>query len=195
MDRLTYLVLGDHDAPGPVLRWPRARRDISAIYRARLAAIDELPDYLKFVTWFDGPPDRYDAAWPSISERIMDRMDATGAAIGYADEDVPDRGRVSAGEWSIEAMCERPQMIHHAVICRVSALKAIQWPAGCYHWETLAYGLLAQRGYAYLPECAYWWSPSLDGAAQMACTTRGTVNALAYLQGRQGTHFAQDMED
>lgn len=192
-DRVTYLALGDVEAPGPVIRFPVAPARIAAIYRARVAAIRSVvgPEY---VVWADGGGDRFAGDWPQVCAEIVRRMDADGAAIGYCDELV-NGAAVSAGPWCFTAAMERPQMIHHAAVCRLSTLKALPWPRGCINWETYAYHALAAQGWVYVPRVGYAWRPTPGGAHGWADTQRGVVNALLHLQGREGVHFPADFED
>lgn len=184
---LTYLVLGDHDAPGPALRFPRCAPYLQAMYHARIQAVHAIPDGVEWVTWWDGPPDRYSEAWPEISERLVKRMEQAGAAIGYADETARGVGVVGLNAWSLDAALRDPTIIHHAAIMRASALRSIDWPSGLYNWETLAYhGLAAAGGWIYEPGVAYHWEPS--GASQWPQTPRAICNSLLWLQGREGVH-------
>jgi hypothetical protein len=192
MDRLTYLTLGAEPAPGPVLQFPRAPARIASIYRARIAAVRAARG--DFVCWADGGGDAFAEDWPEICAEIIERMDAEGASIGYCDETrsgVP----VASGPWSMVAAMSHPQMIHHAAVCRVSALHALPWPAGCINWETYAYHALAAQGWVYVPRIGYHWTPTPGGAHSWADTQRGIQNALVHLQGRTGTHFAHDHQD
>ena len=194
MAGLTYLALGDAAPPedAPMLRAPRSAARAGALYRARVALVQAVSG-ADFVCWVDGG-DAWDAAWPDIRAELVERMVAAGAAIGYCDETragVP----APAGPWTLPRSVEEPQHIHHGVVCRLAALQAIDWPAGCIHFETLAYHALARLGWVYVPRIGYHWHPTPGGAHAWADTARGIVNALAHLQGRPGVHFDADLID
>jgi hypothetical protein len=87
-------------------------------------------------------------------------------------------------------------MIHHAAICRTSSLLTLPWPPGCYHWETVAYGWLGQRGFDCSPQAVYNYRPSINaGARLLPDLLRSMLNALCWLQGKPTINFAADLVD
>ena len=193
---ITWGYLGEApvDIPkeGEVLPLSLAPPRISAIYRARIAALRHAKT--PYLCWLDGGEDRLLPAHADWWLAAIERLEATGKHIAYADELHYGALNEQAGEWSIGRMTKHAQMIHHAAICRVSSLREIVWPEGCFHWEPLAYGALAQRGYDYTPVPVYDWRPHRDsGARLLGDTARGTENALCWLQGLPGAHFSSDL--
>ena len=72
-------------------------------------------------------------------------------------------------------------MIHHGVVCKTERAQAIAWPAGCYYFEAVLYGTLAQEGYVYHQEAVYQWNPSPRGARLWPETQQGIDNSLKWL--------------
>jgi len=193
---ITWAYLGDEpvDLPkeGETLPMSLAPPSISAIYRARNVGIKHVRT--PYLCWLDGGGDRLLPAHAEWWPRAIERLEETGAHIAYAEEMHYGVPIDPVGPWSMEQQLRRPHMLHHAVICRVSSLREINWPEGCFHWERLAYGALARRGFDYSPDVVYDWRPEPhSGARLLPDTARGTMNALSWLQGRPGVHFPSDL--
>jgi hypothetical protein len=181
LNDLHYLVLGNDETPGPTVRAPRCAPRAGALYRARLLLAYTVPANA-YLTLFDGGADVLLPSYVPTMLEIVARLDGSGLDIGYADE-------TRFGEPS-KFEC------HHAVVCRASAVQAIAWPDGCYHFETIAYALLRRRGDIHIDEIVYDWRPELASASKWGATTRGIVNSLMWARnGHPGVHFPSDFRD
>ena len=192
---VSYIVLGTIDfrpLMGEVIELARSAPRAGALYRARHWAMSSART--EFVCLLDGGEDALLPGFEASIERRMLAMRRTGAAIGYADE-LKNGELVENGEFSIDAHLRRPLMLHADVVCRTEALKAIEWPSGCYWFEAVCYGTLARQGFVYDREAVYDWHPSPGGARLWPDTARAVQNSLRWLQGLPGIHFPKDFED
>lgn len=184
-----FLTVGQDAVPGlaSVTSVPLSVANAGALYRRRQEAIRAATG--EYVCFIDGSEDKL---LPGFVE-AMETLAADGKDIGYAAELV--RGQsVSKPTFTLEGMLRDHSLIHHGVVCRREALLTIDWPEGCYAWEVIAYGTLAQRGFSYDPTPRYDWWPSTNGARLWPSYARGVVNSKLWLQGRAGVHFKRDMQ-
>lgn len=184
--RLEFIAIGEQRIEGVPLRCvPLAEPNPRALYWRRLeAAMSCDADYLCFV---DGGED---ICLPGFADAMQVLAD-TGAALGYAAELVHGKPRPTK-PYTRSNFITDFSMIHHGVVCHVASLREIQWPDGCYCWEALAYGTLAEKSVAYDPIARYDWRPGRGGARLWPGYTRGIVNSLRHLQGLPGTHLRSD---
>lgn len=146
----------------PTLRCvPLAVPHADALYQRRLEAMrSSTCEWLCFV---DGGPDVIDPTFVPAMHALALRAADQGVPIGYAAEKV--RGRPGLDqEFTVRGFLNNMMLIHHGVVCNVAALRGIDWPVGTYSWEVIAYGTLAQRGFAYDPVPRYDWRPDEHGA-------------------------------
>jgi hypothetical protein len=157
-----------------------AAKNARALYERRLEAMrSSEADYLCFV---DGGED---AVLPGFAAAMQALADAD-MPIGYAAELVHGQAREHK-PFTLRNYVLDFAMIHHGVVCRRKDLLAIDWPTGVYSWEVLAYGALAQRGFAYDPTPRYDWRPGPDGARLWPSYAHGVINSLRWLQGLDTT--------
>lgn len=166
---IDFVALGDQLLPAvPALRCvPLAEPNCAALYRRRREAVDtSAHDWLCFV---DGGPDRIAADFAPAMEALARRAVERGTLIGWAAETVHGKPL-------------RVDLPHHGVVCSVPALRAIDWPDGCYHWEAIAYGVLARSGYVRDPVPRYDWRPGPGGARLWPSTRIGIGNSNRWLR-------------
>jgi hypothetical protein len=152
----------------------RSAPDAAALYARRLEALRLAR--APYVCWVDGYGDRLLPGFAAA----MQALAATGRPLGYAAELVSGRRR-PAVPWSLAAYLADPTVCHHGVVCRREALLAIDWPAGCHHWETIAYGTLGQQGTAFDPVPRYDWRPGSNGARLWDSTRRAIDASRAWV--------------
>lgn len=183
---LEFVALGDQTIPGVPLRCvPLALPTAGALYRRRIEAVmSSTADYVCFV---DG---NEDVLLPGFVAAMQALADA-GQPLGYAAEMVHGKPR-ECPTFSPRGFMLDHSIIHHGVVCSVAALRAIDWPAGCYCWEGIAYGTLAAQGLTFDPVPRYDWRPGPKGARLWADFPRAVVNSKLWLQGRSGVHFKRD---
>lgn len=195
MHSLTFAVLGDLPSPpamGVTVCHPLSSPSAGALYRARVKAMCSVGT--EFVCLLDGGGDGLMPGFEASVARRIVRMQETGAAIGYADEQT-NGALVKSGEFSLPGYLRYPMTMHHGIVCRTSAVKAIDWPAGCHWFEAVCYGTLAQQGYVYDRVATYDWQPSPNGARLWADTARAIRNSVLWLQGLPGLHLSADFVD
>lgn len=179
---IDFVALGDQTIPQvPGLRCvPLAAAHGGALYRRRLEALaSSTADWLCFV---DGGEDVLPADFVAAMEALAGRAAAADVPIAYAAETI--HGKPGAvGPFDLQAFLRAHTLVHHGVVCSTAALRAIDWPRGCYAWEVIAYGTLAQQGYVYDPEPRYDWRPGPGGARLWPSYRRSVVNAKRWLQG------------
>lgn len=150
----------------PTLRCvPLAQPHCEALYLRRLEALySSRGEWLCFV---DGGDD-------VVAPGFVPAMHALALRAGQD---------VSIG-WAAETQhgAQRGTDPHHGVVCRVSALRAIDWPAGCYHWEAIAYRTLRRAGHVFDPVPRYDWRPGREGARLWPSTQVGIRNAAQWLR-------------
>lgn len=176
---LEFISLGAQSIAGVPLRCvPLAEKNPQALYERRLeAALGSEADYICFV---DGGED---VCLPGFAEAMAALADR-GLSLGYAAELVHGLPRGDQ-RYSRKAFLRDFSIIHHGVVCRVADLRDIAWPTGCYCWEAIAYGMLAERGCAYDETPRYDWRPGSGGARLWPGYTRAVVNSLRWIQGLQ----------
>ena len=179
---IDFVGLGDQRVQQvPDLRCvPLAAQHGAALYRRRLDALaSSTADWLCFV---DGGEDVPATNFAPAVEALATRAAGSGAPIAYAAETIHGKPG-STAEFTLPAYLRNHTLVHHGVVCSTAALRAIDWPAGCYAWEVVAYGALAQQGYVYDPEPRYDWRPGPGGARLWPSYRRSVVNAKRWLQG------------
>jgi hypothetical protein len=183
---LEFIALGDQRIEGVPLRCvPLAEPRASALYWARIrAALSSAADYVCFV---DGGEDVCAAGFADAMQALAD----TGAALGYAAETIHGKAQPKP-VYSRAAYLRDFTLIHHGAVCRVDALREIAWPDGCFCWEVIAYGTLAEQSAAFDPVPRYDWRPGPGGARLWVDYTGGIVNSLRWLQGLPGPHLRSD---
>lgn len=167
---IDFVSIGEQVLPAvPTLRClPLAEPHCAALYLRRLEALASSPaDWLCFV---DGGEDVLPAEFVPAMDALAVRAAAAGVPIGWAAE--TQHGKPPG----------RPTGPHHGVVCSVQALRAIDWPAGCYHWEAIAYRVLRRAGHVHDPVPRYDWRPGPDGASKWPSTRTGIDNAAAWLR-------------
>lgn len=175
---LEFIAIGDQQSLGlPNLRCvPLASPNAAALYARRLEAV--LASRSEYICFVDGGDD-------VLLDGFADAMQSlanAGAPLGYAAELVHGKPRYSK-PFTLENFVHDFSMIHHGVVCRVADLRAMEWPTGIYSFEVLAYGRLAQIGYAYDPTPRYDWRPGPGGARLWPTYAQGIVYSLRALQG------------
>lgn len=178
---IDFVSLGEQSVPGVPLRCvPLAAPHAGALYRRRLEAVrSSTADFLCFV---DGGDDVLAPDFVPACHALLERMLDEQVSIGYMAETIHGApGRT--GPFTLREYMRSPTLVHHGVVCDVAALRAIDWPAGCMHWEAIAYGTLAQRGFVFDPVAHYDWRPTSGGASRWPSTTRALVNSRRWLNG------------
>lgn len=166
---IDFVALGDQVLPVvPTLRClPLAAPNCAALYARRLEAVYSSPkEWLCFV---DGGPDGIDVGFPAAMGALVTRAEAAGVPIGWASE-------------TVHGKLDSRGLPHHGVVCQVAALRAIEWPSGCYHWEAIAYGVLKRSGYIFDPTPRYDWRPGPGGARLWPSTQIGISNSMRWLK-------------
>lgn len=166
---IDFVALGKQVLPAvPTLRClPLADPNCAALYYRRREAVDTSRcEWLCFVDGGeDGIGDDFVPAMHALVLRAVER----GVPIGWAAE-------TKHGER------DPRDLPHHGVVCNVAALRAIDWPAGCYHWEAIAYGVLARAGYVRDLVVRYDWRPGPGGARLWPSTRVGIGNSNRWLR-------------
>jgi len=190
---IDFIALGNQSIRQmPCLRcMPLADRHGAALYRRRLEAVaSSTAEWLCFV---DGGEDVLADDFVPACEALVERAAAAGVPIGYMAETVHGRPGATA-PFTLQAYLREHALVHHGVVCNVAALRAIDWPAGCYAWEVIAYGTLAQQGFIYDPVPRYDWRPGPSGARLWPSYMRSVVNAKRWLQGLVSPTLSGDLE-
>jgi hypothetical protein len=189
---IDFVALGEQTIPQvPSLRCvPLAAPHGAALYRRRLEALaSSTADWLCFV---DGGEDVVPPEFVPVMEALAYRAAAAGVPIGYVAETIHGQAG-GTGPFELPAFLRHHTLVHHGVVCNVAALRAIDWPRGCYAWEVIAYGTLAQQRYVYDPEPRYDWRPSKGGARLWPSYMRSVINAKRWLQGAHSPVLAGDL--
>lgn len=166
---IDFVALGQQAlASVPALRCvPLADPNCAALYRRRLEAVrSSVCEWLCFVDGGDDvlPPD-FVPAMHALARRAAER----GMTIGWAAE-------------MVHGKLDKRGHPHHGVVCNVAALRAIDWPDGCYHWEAIAYRVLRRTGHVFDPVPRYDWRPGPGGARLWPSTRTGIGNAMKWLR-------------
>jgi hypothetical protein len=167
---IDFVALGGQTIPTvPDLRCvPLALPNCSDLYYQRCAAVRSSPcEWLCFV---DGGDDIIGPDFVPAMVALAGWAAEAGYSIGWAAETAhggPPNHR---------------QQPHHGVVCNVAALRAIRWPAGCYHWEAIAYGVLKRGGHVFDPVPRYDWRPGPGGARLWPTTRTGIGNSMRWLR-------------
>lgn len=181
---IDFVALGQQHVPAvPDLRCvPLAQPHAQALYERRLEAMRSSTEpWLCFV---DGGPDGVGEDFVPAMHALAGRAEDEGVQIGYAAETI--RGKLGmCRPFTLREFLLNHQVIHHGVVCRVEALRAIDWPEGCHVWEMIAYGVLAQRGFVYDPLPRYDWRPDKYGARCWPSYQRAVVNSRMWLRDQQ----------
>jgi hypothetical protein len=179
---IDFVALGGQCIPQvPTLRCvPLAAPHCRALYERRLEALaSSTADWLCFV---DGGEDVLADDFVQAMQVLTESAGAAGAPIGYAAETIHGANGYT-GPFTLPEFLRDHQLVHHGVVCSTAALRAIDWPRGCYAWEVIAYGTLAQRGFVYDPAPHYDWRPGPGGARLWESYMRGGINSKRWLQG------------
>lgn len=189
---VTFLVIGQIDEVPKIgqTKWFRlAAPQAGALYRRRMEAVESVDT--EHFCFLDGGTDVLLPGFDAAINELVDRMERSGAVIGYGDELV--RGKlIESQPFTLDAFTSKFTMIHHGVVCNTAAVRTLTMPAGCFSWEALVYGSIAQRGFEYRPGAVYDWHPSTGGARLWPSYCRGICNSLNHLHGRAGVHFPSD---
>jgi len=170
---IDFVSVGEQVLPAvPTLRCvPLADPHCAALYARRLDALaSSTSDWMCFV---DGDEDVIDPSFAPAMRGLVLRAAAQGVPIGWCAE--TEHGKV-----------RRLQYPHHGVVCSTAALRAIDWPAGCYHWEAIAYRVLQRAGHVFDPAPRYDWRPGPGGARLWPSTRVGIDNAQRWLRREGG---------
>ena len=174
-----FLSVGHQVVPGIELTCVQlAEPNTAALYRQKLAAMRAATR--PYVCMVDGFGDRL---LPGFVQ-AMEALAATGKPLGYAAELVHGRGRPWV-PWTLDAYLREHTIVHHGVVCRRADLLQIEWPAGRYDWEVIAYGTLAQGGVAADPVPRYDWRPGAGGASLWGDTGDALAASKAWLRQRR----------
>lgn len=190
---IDFVALGDQTIPQvPGLRCvPLAAAHGGALYRRRLEALaSSTAPWLCFI---DGGEDVVAPDFVDACEELAAQAQAVGAPIGYMAETIHGKPGAS-GPFNLQAFLRAHTLVHHGAVCRTSALREIRWPAGCYAWEVIAYGTLAQQDSVFDPVPRYDWRPGPDGARLWPSYRRSVVNAKRWLQGAPVLTMRGDLE-
>ncbi len=166
---IDFVALGEQVLPAvPTLRCvPLAEPNCSALYLRRLEAMHS--STCKWFCFVDGGEDILPADFVSRMHALALRAEEQGVPLGWAAE--TQNGRRS--------LIRHP---HHGVVCQTAALRAINWPEGCYHWEAIAYGVLRKAGEVFDPVPRYDWRPGPGGARLWPSTRMGILNSAQWLR-------------
>ncbi len=190
---IDFVSIGEQTVPQvPGLRCvPLAAQRGAALYRRRLGALaSSTADWLCFV---DGGEDVLAHDFVPAMVALADRAEAAGVPIAYAAETIHGQPG-GTGAFTLQDYLRDHTLVHHGVACNVAALRQIDWPRGCYAWEVIAYGTLAQKGHVYDPVSRYDWRPGPGGARLWPSYRRSVVNAKRWLQGLTSAVCKGDLE-
>lgn len=166
---IDFVALGEQVLPlVPTLRClPLAEPNCAALYLRRLEAVrTSACEWLCFV---DGGDDVLDFGFVPALHALALRCASAGVPIGWCAE--TEHGKLRAQQYP-----------HHGVVCNVAALRAIDWPEGCYHWEAIAYRVLRRAGHEFDPVPRYDWRPGPGGASRWPSTRDGIANSARWLR-------------
>ena len=178
---IDFIALGDQVLPAvPTLRCvPLAAPHAEALYQRRLESMwSSRAEWLCFV---DGGPDVIDPGFVPAMHALALRATEAGVPIGYAAELVRGKPGIDC-EFTLRGYLQNMMLIHHGVVCSTAALRTIGWPLGCYSWEVIAYGTLAQRGFVRDPRAYYDWWPGPDGARRWPSYRLALANSTRWLR-------------
>lgn len=182
---LEFITLGDQEGLDlPNLRCVplAAEKKARALYERRLEAMRSCSaEYLCFV---DGDED---ILLPGFAE-AMQALANQDVPIGYADELIHGKLR-SAPDFTLQGFINDHSIIHHGVVCRMDDLLQINWPAGSYAWEVIAYGTLAQKGFVHDCTPRYDYRPSSGGARLWPTYAIAIVSSKRWLKGYPEVQF------
>jgi hypothetical protein len=166
---IDFVALGDQVLPSvPTLRCvPLAEPNCSALYLRRLEAADT--SRCEWLCFVDGGDDVLDFGFVPAMHALALRAASAGYTIGWATE-------------TVHGKLDPRGHPHHGVVCNVAALRAIDWPDGCYHWESIAYGMLKRGGHVFDPVPRYDWRPGPGGARLWPSTRTGIGNSNRWLR-------------
>lgn len=167
---IDFVALGDQVLPCvPTLRClPLADEpNCAALYLRRLEAVRS--STCEWFCFVDGGNDGIDFGFVSALHAVALQAADQGAQIGWCAETEHGKTR-------------KAQYPHHGVVCNVAALRAIDWPEGCYHWEAIAYRVLRRAGHVFDPVPRYDWRPGLGGARLWPSTRIGILNSGQWLR-------------
>lgn len=166
---IDFVALGEQVLPAaPTLRClPLAEPTCEALYLRRREAVEtSSSEWLCFV---DGDEDVVGPDFVPAMHALALRAADAGYAIGWAAE-------------TVHGVPDHRNLPHHGVVCNVAALRAIDWPEGCYHWEAIAYGVLKRGGHVFDPVPRYDWRPGPGGARLWPSTRTGIANSGLWLR-------------
>lgn len=166
---IDFVALGDQVLPAvPTLRClPLAEPNCDALYRRRRQAVDT--SRCEWLCFVDGGEDVIDPGFVPSMHALALRAVERGVQIAWAAE-------------TKHGVRDPRDLPHHGVVCNVAALRSIQWPDGCYHWEAIAYGVLRRSGHVFDPVPRYDWRPSDGGARLWTSTRTGIANSGHWLR-------------
>jgi hypothetical protein len=166
---IDFVSVGEQALPGvPTLRCvPLAAPHCAALYLRRLEAMrSSRCEWLCFV---DGGDDVLDFGFVPAMHALVLRAVVQGHSIGWCAETQHGQPRAR-------------QHPHHGVVCNVAALRAIDWPDGCYHWDAIAYGVLKRGGHVFDSVPRYDWRTGPGGARLWPSTRTGIGNSNRWLR-------------
>lgn len=167
---LSYIVLGDIDyIPqfGSIFRVDKSAPTSANLYTTRIQAAKQIST--DFFTLLDGGEDI-----------LLDNFDTSMRELC---------SKLKESNYNIGSICEqkngkRNKFMHHGVVCRTSEFNKLNIPTdGCFHFETLIYGLLSRDGIIYHDVESYNWIPTSGGAAQWHDTPRARINSQRAISG------------
>lgn len=166
---IDFVALGQQSiAEVPTLRCvPLADPHCAALYLRRREALES--STCEWFCFVDGGADIIRSDFVPAMHDLVQRAIVAGVPIGWAAETVHGKRN------SVD-------LPHHGVVCNVAALRAISWPAGCYHWESIAYGVLERSGHVFDPTPRYDWRPGPGGARLWPSTRVGIGNSNRWLK-------------
>lgn len=166
---IDFVSIGQQVLPGvPTLRClPLAEPHCAALYLRRLEAVRS--SHCEWLCFVDGGDDGIDFGFVPALHALALRAAGEGVPIGWCAE--TEHGATRARQYP-----------HHGVVCRVAALREINWPEGCYHWEAIAYRVLQRSGHVFDPVPRYDWRPGPGGARLWPSTRTGITNSSRWLR-------------
>jgi hypothetical protein len=166
---IDFVALGEQTIPAvPSLRClPLAEPNCAALYLRRLEAMHSSSH--EWFCFVDGGEDILPDDFTLTMHSLALRAAGQGVSIAWATE-------------TVHGVLDHRGRPHHGVVCRTAALRAINWPVGCYHWEAIAYGILRRTGHIFDPIPRYDWRPRPGGASYWPSTRTGIVNASRWLR-------------